>query len=811
MSQVANPCRHDPALYVPGLGCQECLVQSWPQGDAAGWTEIVKRDRMAATRAPARSPARRDLRARIFALWGAVATVAAVLVVISGAGSSTPGIIYRPYPYYPPLSTTTTTVPGGTAVCGQAILNSPYSSAPAPLGSTTNTQTVPAGNNGSVTTTPGGQNITENFSIQPNTTYWFTAGTHTLGSSGAEIQPANNDIFVGAPGAIISGNNTTIVGFAYNSFTGSSVGDTIEYLTIENFLPPQSGGVVALSAVAADANNLTEEYDTFTNNGYIASSPYGAGSMVSPGAFFEHNCYSYDGSYGVNATCPGAVNGTCNNLTISDNEFEFDGFAIFPDGGGNPYQCGCSGGIKFWVSNGTIFDNNYVHQNYNVGLWYDTDNTGALACGNTISDNWADGIIYEISYNAVFGDPTNGCAANTIADNAIGSAVAGIGGVLNLETAVYISESGGNAGVTTTYPSGYPSADQGTITIAGNVFANNWSGVAGYNNTSRLCGFELTGFCTLLSQTIASCTAAFGIASGGSPNYWALCPWQTQNLNVTGNTFSASQATINTMAQTLAPAYSGSLAYTANQIVAYDGFYYANISGTTPGQAPSGTATSNSFWYYGICLTATFCEMNGNYAFMAGSSWSTNVAGGSVGVNVSTFSGSQTLTVASTTGNWASATQISVPTSSGYAILSYTGVTSTTYTGVDLVSGTGTLLNTGGAVVNVNSGCSYPGGYPFTCNALSAATIQFTAGNTWTNNTYYGGLGTTSGTPSWNFLAYSQQNTSNPVNWTAWTGTLSTCAYTTFNCAGPFAEDAGSTINGNTGPYWSRAPGTIPS
>ena len=41
-----------------------------------------------------------------------------------------------------------------------------------------------------------------------------------------------------------------------------------------------------------------------------------------------------------------------------------------------------------------------VHNNYNVGIWFDFENTGADISHNYIASNWSSGINYEASYNA---------------------------------------------------------------------------------------------------------------------------------------------------------------------------------------------------------------------------------------------------------------------------------------------------------------------------------------------------------------------------------------------------------------------------
>ena len=129
--------------------------------------------------------------------------------------------------------------PSPLTVCGNTnILNGP---ATAPTGAVT----IPAGvNTGSYNT--------------PSTTYWFAPGTHTLGTGEYDqIDPSSGDTYIGTPGAILSGqwkNNGT--------FEGNASDVTIEYLTIEEFDPPNNEGAVN----ALSCSGLDDLDDTLENN-----------------------------------------------------------------------------------------------------------------------------------------------------------------------------------------------------------------------------------------------------------------------------------------------------------------------------------------------------------------------------------------------------------------------------------------------------------------------------------------------------------------------------------------------------------------
>jgi hypothetical protein len=418
------------------------------------------------------------------------------------------------------------------AVCGNAgVLSGPAS---APAGAVI----VPAGNNASLF---GGQ-------LPASTTYYFAAGTHYLGSGEyAQINPGRNDTFIGAPGAIISGDDPGSSGYHQNDFAfvgnGTGItGVTIEYLTIENFSPPGSQGAVNTNS----GDNWTITHSTIKGN------VPGAAMMVGSGNTIEHNCLTGNGQYAFNAyQNPGdpqesKVTGGPQNIVLSDNEISYndtcnwEAFSKFPvrtpagcAGAGQFDGCGCSGGGKFWQDQNVTVRDNYVHDNYSVGIWADTNNDGFDIEGNYFSANYAEALIYEISYNALI-------KGNTFTDNAWGTGAADSGFT---DSAVYISESGGDSRVPNSF--GYS-----TLAVEGNTFIDNWGGVVLWENANRFCGDGYDDACTLVSPaaTQATCKSALGNSAAnqpaGNPDYFDMCRWKTQNVTVSGNAFRFNPASI---------------------------------------------------------------------------------------------------------------------------------------------------------------------------------------------------------------------------------------------------------------------------
>jgi hypothetical protein len=69
-----------------------------------------------------------------------------------------------------------------------------------------------------------------------------------------------------------------------------------------------------------------------------------------------------------------------------------------------------SGGFKATFSQRTILRNNTSHKNEGVGLWFDIDNVAVEVYGNTMTDNYADGLRFEISFGMK-------CHDNTVSGN----------------------------------------------------------------------------------------------------------------------------------------------------------------------------------------------------------------------------------------------------------------------------------------------------------------------------------------------------------------------------------------------------------
>lgn len=210
------------------------------------------------------------------------------------------------------------------------------------------------------------------------TTYLIKAGTHRR----QQVTPKDGDTFLGEPGAILTGEDST----AY-AFSGTAVRVTIRGLIIEHYDSPLSEAPITCRSAGywiVEDNEIR-----FNSHEGLQAGP----RFVVRGNFIHHN-----GQLGIE--------GAGEDILIEANEIAFNN-----TGGFDPYWE--AGGTKFVFTINLVVRDNYVHDNSGPGLWTDINNVNTLYERNRVTDNFGPGIFHEISYNATI-------RANTVEGNGFG-------------------------------------------------------------------------------------------------------------------------------------------------------------------------------------------------------------------------------------------------------------------------------------------------------------------------------------------------------------------------------------------------------
>ena len=363
---------------------------------------------------------------------------------------------------------------------------------------------------GSVRVDPG-QNLNALTQAKPaGTTFWLAPGTHTLGTDLYDrVIPKENNVYMGGPGAALDGQGKNVW-----AFTGNASGVVVRYLTVQNFgtgLSNHNQGVVNHDG----ASGWRIENSTVRNND-------GAGVFVGSNNVLRSNCLVGNGQYGFSMYNPNGLQ----QITVDRNEIASNNS---DDWDARKAGCGCAGGTKFWDVRGATVTNNWVHHNKGPGLWADTNNVGFVFEGNYINDNDAQGIFYEISYNAVIRN-------NTLKRNGLvmGRAFAARNDSFPIG-AIFLSEAGGDSRVSSQYA---------TLEVTGNLLENNWGGVVAWENADRFCNSPAntsTRYCTEGgAATLITCVAG----TINNQPYYSDCRWKTQNVLVHNNDFRLDKAAI---------------------------------------------------------------------------------------------------------------------------------------------------------------------------------------------------------------------------------------------------------------------------
>jgi parallel beta-helix repeat protein len=191
------------------------------------------------------------------------------------------------------------------------------------------------------------------------------------------IKPRNRQVFVGAPGATLSGNGVE------RAFSSSASNVVIDGLEVTGYEPDKQDG-----AIQGSGSGWVIRNNEIHHNGT-------AGVKIYKGhnAIIESNHIHHNGQLGVSVAYS-------NGSTVENNEIAFNNWRV-------EYSWGWeAGGTKFWSTDGLVVRNNWSHDNHGPGLWSDHDNINILYEDNLVEDNYANGIFHEISYGGVIRNNT---------------------------------------------------------------------------------------------------------------------------------------------------------------------------------------------------------------------------------------------------------------------------------------------------------------------------------------------------------------------------------------------------------------------
>ena len=210
------------------------------------------------------------------------------------------------------------------------------------------------------------------------TTYVVKAGTHLRNFS---VRPTPGDRFCGEPGAVLDGGRS--LPFA---FFGQATNVTLDSITVQNYSTGRQRGAIQPDT---HASGWVVRNVSALRNGW-------AGLMAADGMKILGGHYNDNDQLGIggNAATGVLLDG------LDDDPDTFDGPELARN---HTLHASCefeAGGMKWDVGQVTI-RNVHVHHNDCRGLWADINARSALIEHNLVEDNWAEGVFYEISQDAV--------------------------------------------------------------------------------------------------------------------------------------------------------------------------------------------------------------------------------------------------------------------------------------------------------------------------------------------------------------------------------------------------------------------------
>jgi hypothetical protein len=213
------------------------------------------------------------------------------------------------------------------------------------------------------------------------TTYLVKAGTHARNFS---VRPKSGDTFCGEPGAILDGGRSL-----RSAFSGGATNVTLDSITVQQYATGRQGGAIWPDT---HASGWTVRNVSAVHN-YWAGLKAGDNMKILGGHYNDNDQLGISGNAATGVVLDG----------LDGDPATFDGPELARNHTMHESCTFEAGGMKWDVGRVTI-RNAHVHHNDCRGLWADINAHDALVEHNLIEDNWAEGIFYEISQDAVIRD-----------------------------------------------------------------------------------------------------------------------------------------------------------------------------------------------------------------------------------------------------------------------------------------------------------------------------------------------------------------------------------------------------------------------
>jgi hypothetical protein len=162
---------------------------------------------------------------------------------------------------------------------------------------------------------------------------------------------------------------------AAQAFGPGGGGVLLKNLVIEKFGTPDQNGTVT-----AGGRWVVENCEIRNNHGIGIKNN---GNSTTRYCYIHHN-----GQMGMGSSDGGGA------MTVEYNEVAYNNIYHY-----NPWWE--AGACKYAWTNGVTLRGNYSHHNNGIGIWHDINNRNAVYEDNFIEYNYLEGILHEISYNAI--------------------------------------------------------------------------------------------------------------------------------------------------------------------------------------------------------------------------------------------------------------------------------------------------------------------------------------------------------------------------------------------------------------------------